>query len=124
MLLQIAFAVVPIVAVYWLMIRPALVKNPTFAVIFADEQSIIRALRRKVAGAKQRIAGGAIVAASAIVEMHDFVAPAISSVDLTPLTKMLPDYAWPLISIAGVLLLQYLRGRADKRNDGGGRQPC
>lgn len=101
--------------VFW--IRPLLKQNPSFAYFFATEQSFTAATRLKLVGLKQKIVGAVLAASAFIVSAYDFIAPLVaqSGVDVTQLSAKIPAQAWPVIGLASVLLLQYLRSLSDKR---------
>lgn len=115
-MIRLALILPTIAIIYWFWIRPILKTTPTLKAFYDAEAGWWAAFSDKFAGIKQKIAGSAMAAASLVVWLYDTVAPALGAVDTTPLTSYVPSWAWPLIAIAGVALLNYLRSLADKRN--------
>lgn len=116
MLLNAALVVVPLAVVYVIWIRPILKARPSLAEFYDQEASYFAALRLKLAGLKQKIAGALIIGAGVAVECHDQIAPMLGGVDFTPITSRVPATVWPFVTIGAVLLLNYFRKLADKRN--------
>jgi len=106
-----------IVAVYWFWMRPVLRSRPAFRELYEKEESFFRALREKLKGIKQKLSSALVVAVSAAVAAYDFLAPALSSVDVSLLSAHVPPWAWPLILIFITALLQFLRNLSDKRHE-------
>jgi hypothetical protein len=106
-----------IVAVYWFWMRPVLRSRPAFRELYEKEESFFRALREKLKGIKQKLSSALVVAVSAAVAAYDFLAPTISSVDVSLLSAHVPPWAWPLILIFITALLQFLRNLSDKRHE-------
>lgn len=105
-----------IVAIYWFWIRPILQSRPAFRELYDKEESFFAALREKLKGIKQRLSSAIVIAASAAVTGYDFLAPIVSSVDVSSLKSKVPSWAWPLILISVTALFQFFRDLADKRN--------
>jgi type II secretory pathway component PulM len=105
-----------LVAIYWFWIRPILKSRPAFRKLYDTEKSLFAALREKLKGIKQRLSSAIVIAASAAAGGYDFLTPIINGIDVTPLTSMMPSWAWPLILIAVTALFQFLRNLADKRH--------
>jgi hypothetical protein len=116
MLLFISMAAT-IVAVYWFWVRPVLRSRPAFRELYEKEESFFRALREKLKGIKQKLSSALVVAVSAAVAVYDFLAPAISGVDVSLLSAHVPPWAWPLILIFITALLQILRNLSDNRHE-------
>jgi hypothetical protein len=115
--IRLALILPTIAIVYWFWIRPILKTTPTLKAFYDAEAGWWAAFNDKFAGIKQKIAGSLIGLACIVVELWDYVAPALGAVDTTPLTSQIPSWAWPLIAIAATALLNYLRSLADKRNN-------
>ncbi len=116
-MLTLALMAATFVAVYWFWIRPALRSRPAFRELYEKEESFFRALREKLKGIKQKLSSALVVAVSAAVAAYDFLAPAISGVDVSLLAAHVPPWAWPLILISVTVLLQFLRNLSDKRHE-------
>jgi hypothetical protein len=106
-----------LIAVYCFWIRPVLRSRPAFRELYDKEESFFRALREKLKGIKQKLSSAFVVAVSAAVAAYDFLAPAISGVDVSLLAAHVPPWAWPLILISITALLQFLRNLSDKRHE-------
>lgn len=96
---------------YVLYVRPALKKNPSFAFLFTQEQSVIRAARAKVRGLKQRLLTGSLIAIGFVVEAYDWISPLVASsgVDVTQLSDKIPASWWPFIMMGVLALVQWFR---------------
>jgi len=99
--------------IFWL--RPLLKQKPSLKRLYDYEGSFSVALGERFVGIKQKLTGAVIILANAVVMFWDNIAPALSGVDTTPITSMVPTWVWPLLAIAGVMLLNYFRSLADKR---------
>ncbi|MGH7175590.1 MAG: hypothetical protein ACREGR_04515 [Minisyncoccia bacterium] len=108
--------VATVVATYVFWIRPVLKTTPSLGYLYADEEAFFAALGRKFDGLKQKLVTAVVAAAAFVVSTYDFIAPLVaqSGVDVTTLTDKVPAQAWPIIGIALVLLLQYLRKVGDR----------
>lgn len=115
-LVRIALIVPTIIIIYWFWIRPILKSTPKIVDLHDAEQSWTGALGSKFGGIKQKLIGTAIFISSVVVELYDYVAPLLGGIDLTPITSYVPGWAWPIISIGAVLLLNYMRVLGDRRN--------
>lgn len=115
-IIRLALILPTVAIIYWFWIRPILKTTPSLKVFYEAEAGWWAAFSDKFAGIKQKLAGSLIAVACVVVQLYDYVAPALGAVDTTPLTSYVPSWAWPLIGIAGVALLNYLRSLADKRN--------
>jgi hypothetical protein len=104
------------VAVYWFWIRPILKSRPAFRELYQQEESFLAAVREKFAGIKQKLSSAIVVAASIAVSGYDFIAPIVSSVDVSSISAQVPSWAWPLILISVTALFQFLRNLSDKRH--------
>jgi hypothetical protein len=106
-----------IMAVYLFWIRPILRSRPAFRELYEKEESFFRALREKLKGIKQKLSSAFVVAVSAAVAAYDFLAPAMTGMDVSLLAAYVPPWAWPLILIAVTGLLQFLRNLSDRRHE-------
>jgi hypothetical protein len=107
--------------VYFIWIRPILRKTPALKSLYDREETCIAALSAKFAGIKQRLTAAFVYLAGVVVVMHDYLAPKLTGVDITPLfpkiMTAIPHEAWPLIAIGITGLLDYFRYLADKRQE-------
>jgi hypothetical protein len=101
--------------IYWFWIRPILAQTPQLAAVINADNSFVEALKIKFAGIKQKLAGAVITLASTVVVMYDSIIPAITGVDITPLTSHIPSWAYPLIVIGVTWLLNWFRSLSEKR---------
>lgn len=115
-MIRLALILPTVAIIYWFWIRPILKTTPSLKAFYDAEAGWFAAFSDKFAGIKQKLAGSLIALACLVVEMWDFVAPALGAVDTTPLTSQVPSWAWPLIAIAATALLNYLRSLGDKRH--------
>jgi hypothetical protein len=102
---------------YFFWVRPILARTPAFKDFYDREESFLAAVSAKLAGIKQKLAGALVVIAAAYVEIANYVAPALTGVDTSTITKNFPEWAVPLIPIALTILLNYFRDLADKRKE-------
>ena len=109
-------SVTTVLAIYWFWIDPILKSRPAFRDIYAEQNTILAALKQKLKGIKQKLSSAVVIGASAAVTAYDFVNPIISGVDVTPLTSEVPSWAWPLVLISTTALFQFLRNLADIRH--------
>ena len=116
-MLTFVLVVATLVAIYWFWVRPILKTRPGFTELYAREESILAALRKKFAGIKQKLSSVAVIGASAAVSGYDFLAPIVGGVDVTSIAASVPSWAWPLILISVTAIFQFLRGLADKRHE-------
>lgn len=116
-LIRLALILPTLAIVYWFWIRPILKQTPSLKAFYDAEAGWWAAFSGKFAGIKQKLAGSLIALACLVVELSDYVAPALGAVDTTPLTSHVPPWAWPIITIAAIKLLEYFRKLADKRNN-------
>jgi hypothetical protein len=115
-MLTFALVLATLFAVYWFWIRPVLKSRPAFHEFYEQEGSFIAALRAKLKGIKQKLSSAFVIAASAAVSGHDFLAPIVSDVDVSSIASRMPSWAWPLVVISLTALFQFLRSLADKRH--------
>lgn len=103
-------------AIYWFWIRPFLKATPSLKDFYDVEESWWAAFALKTAGLKQKLATAFFTLASVSVMFYDSIVPAMTGVDITPLTSHIPQWAYPLILIGVTWLLNYFRSLSDKRN--------
>lgn len=103
------------VVAYVVGIRPALRQNPKFKDLYDAEEGYFSAISTKLGGVKQKLTTIAISAASFIVLAHDEISPLITQagVDPSQFLPKVPAWAWPLITIAVLWLVQHFRNLAD-----------
>jgi hypothetical protein len=111
-------ATVIVVYLYW--IRPLLLKNAKFsALVNSWEGSYFSAFSAKFAGIKQKLTAALVYLAGMVVMMHDWIAPYVTGVDVTPIIgeiqAKMPSWGWPVLLVAITALLDYFRSLADKR---------
>lgn len=104
-----------VIYIFW--IRPLLKQTPTFKSLYEENGSFWSAIRLKLQGLKQKLTAAFLIFASLTVELYDHILPAMTGVDITPLTSKVPQWLWPIIAISGVALLNYFRSLSDKRNE-------
>lgn len=113
--------VATVIVSYLVWVRPLLKKNPKLTALFAAEDNYRAAWCAKFAGIKQRLLHAFLMLATAVVYMHDKIAPQLTGVDVTPImTKIeayVPSWGWPLIMIGVISLLDYFRKIADRETD-------
>jgi hypothetical protein len=113
--LNLALAAGTVVFLYVTWIRSILRRTPALRTLFATETSRLAAIKLKFAGIKQRLTSAILVTASAVVELYDHIVPHLTGVDVTPLTSHVPGWAWPVICVGGLTLIDYFRELADQR---------
>jgi hypothetical protein len=106
---------IPVVAVYWLWVRPLLKSRPGFAEFYQREESLFTALRLKFAGIKEKLTAALVVMAASAVELHDRLAPVVAGIDVTPLTSMVPQGWWPYVVAGTTAAMLLFRVMAEKR---------
>jgi hypothetical protein len=102
-------------SIYCFWVRPVLRLRPSLRELYARSDSFVEAVRLKFAGLKQKLVSVAVVAASLVVTIYDFLVPIVGSVDVTTITDKVPGWAWPLVMIVLTAVLQWLRNLADRR---------
>lgn len=105
------------ITIYAFWIRPVLKQTPSFKSLYDESGAFWSALRLKLQGLKQKLTAAFLVFASMSVELYDHILPAMTGVDITPLTAQVPQWVWPIVAIGGVTLLNYFRTLSDKRNE-------
>ena len=116
-LINIVLLLVILTPAYIFWIRPILKQRPELLHLWDREGAFFEALNLKLAGIKQRLAGAVMILAGVVVEAYNFIGPALGTVDTSGITDKMPSWAWPLLMIAAVSLLNYFRSLADKRVD-------
>jgi hypothetical protein len=114
-LMSLAFLIAAVVAAYFLWVRPVLRSRPELVELHAQTHSWWQAVRERFAGIKAKLLAAGGMTAAAIVWLHDFLLPAITGIDWTPLRALLPDWAWPLILFGVFALIRWLRTLTDRR---------
>lgn len=104
-----------VIYIFW--IRPVLKQTPEFKTLYEESGKFWTALRLKLQGVKQKLTAALLVFASTCVELYDHVLPALTGIDITPLTSQVPQWVWPVVAICSVFLLNYFRTLSDKRNE-------
>lgn len=104
------------IAAYVFWVRPVLKQTPALKELYEKEASWWAAISDKLTGAKQKLTTAFLTVASMSVMFYDSIVPAMTGVDITPLTSQIPQWAYPLILIGVTWLLNYFRSLADKRN--------
>lgn len=99
---------------YWFWLRPILMSKPTFKEYLQEADTHLEAITGKLHGIKQKLAGSGMVVIGLVIEIYDDIAPAFGAVDTTKLTSYVPEWAWPLVVIGGVGMLNYFRKLNDK----------
>lgn len=122
MLLLTMLALVAGLAAYWIWVRPELRARPSLAEFYAEEDRFFEAFRLKIAGLKARIATVVAGVAFVALEVNDLIAPFLSDagVDVKALLPQIPAQLWPFITLGLMLLLQYFRKIAARREAAGG----
>src|SRR3954462_11246783 len=99
-ILSIGFFVVGLALAYAFVLRPLLHSQPTLADYYSRADSFWAALGAKLSGVRTKLAAGLLMLASFLVTMHDFLLPFATGIDWTPITQLLPAWAWPVLSLA------------------------
>jgi hypothetical protein len=114
-MLELAFFAASVLLAYTFWVRPILRSRPALKALVDRTGSLWEAVRLKLEGIKQKLSGAILMAASAIVAVHDFLLPYVLGVDWTPVTREVPGWAWPFIIFAFTFLLDRFRRLADRR---------
>lgn len=102
---------------YLFWIRPILQKQPSLKEFYDVEGNLLAAISLKLAGLKQKLLAASSIIAIVAVQIYDTVLPQLTGVDVSKLTDKVPDWAWPVISIAFILLMNWFRTLADRRHE-------
>jgi hypothetical protein len=105
------------VVAYVFGIRPILQQTPVFRDVYEAEAGWFLAISTKFSGVKQRLVTVGLSAASFIVLAHDEISPLVTQagVDPSQFLPKVPTWAWPLITMAVLWLVQYFRNLADRQ---------
>ena len=114
-MIRAVIVLIPVIAAYWLWVRPLLKSRPGLAELYRREQSLFTALRLKFAGIKEKLTAAVVATAAAAVELHDQLAPAVAGIDVTTFTSMVPQGWWPYIVAGTTATMLLFRLMADKR---------
>lgn len=119
-LLFLGLLVVTLLVAYIGWIRPALKVQPTFASYYAKEDSLWAALSAKFAGLKQKLVTAAVLIMGFVVSAYDVIISATQASgfdwgNVSTLTSKVPAWAWPLIGMALIKLVQYFRDLGERR---------
>lgn len=103
-----------VVYAFWL--RPILRTTPGLRDVYDAEAGWLNALNLKFGGLKQKLTTIGLSAISFVVLAHDEIAPLVTQagVDPSQILPKVPAWAWPLITMAILALVQYFRNVADK----------
>ena len=98
-------------------VRPILKATPAFSGLYATEDTVLNALAAKFSGVKQKLATLFVSVAGFIVLAHDEIAPLITQagVDPSQILPKVPSWAWPVLTIGILWLVQYFRNLSDKQ---------
>ncbi len=121
MLLLTLLAVLTGLVAYLVWLRPALRVRPSLTEFWAEEDRLFESFRLKVAGLKAKITTVVAGVAFVALEANDLVAPLASEagIDAKALLPQIPPQLWPFITIGLMLLLQYFRKLAARREAAG-----
>lgn len=112
--LNILLALLTVALVYFFWVRPILKETPALKNFYTEEATFFSAVDGKFSGIKQRLTGALLGGSVIIVEMYDTVIPQITGIDVTPITSHFPSWSLPLLSIGGIMAINYFRKLADK----------
>lgn len=109
----IAFA---LVVGYVVGLRPILRQTPGLKEVYDSEAGLLYALSQKFSGVKQKITTLVVSAAGFVVLAHDQIAPLVTQAGVDPALFLpkIPTWAWPLITMGVLALIQHFRNIADK----------
>lgn len=106
-----------LVAVYYIYLRPSLRDQPTFSEFYAFTDNFWAAVRLKTQGLKGKLTVALTAVATVTVQAYDWLNPLFGQVDTTPLTDKIPSWAWPIIMLVFLSIMQYFRHLSEKRED-------
>ena len=103
--------------VYAFALRPALKQNPKFAELYTKEGGLFSAINNKLGGLKQKLTTIFVSLASFLVLAHDQIAPLVTQagVDPSQILPKIPAWAWPVMTMVVLWLIQYFRSLADRK---------
>lgn len=108
--LSFLFIATGLISGYWFILRPILRQRAASRdAVEALEFGFLDRLSAYVYGLKTRLAAWAVILPSMLVSAHDFLLPLVSTVDVSPLTAAVPQWAWPLVLIGVGALFRWLR---------------
>jgi hypothetical protein len=118
--LLIALIVFTLIVTYLFWIRPILKTKPSFATYYAREGSVWAALDIKFSGLKQKATTALVLVIGFVVSAYDAIVSFAAQAGfdwghITTLSSKVPSWAWPLIGMALIKLVQYFRDLQDKR---------
>lgn len=116
-LFSVLFFALGLALTYWLFIRPLLRQRPAFAEFYARSDSFWLAAWAKFSTIKTKVAAIALGAGSVLIELHDFLLPATTGIDWTPVTEKVPAAAWPFVAFATAALFYWLRKVTARQQD-------
>ncbi len=98
-------------------VRPILKQTPEFKTLYATEDTGLNALAAKFSGVKQKLATIAVSVGTFIVLAHDELAPLVAQAGVDPaqILPKVPTWAWPVLTMAVLWLVQYFRSLSDKQ---------
>jgi TRAP-type C4-dicarboxylate transport system permease small subunit len=106
-------ALLALILVYLVIVRPLLKTQPAFSDAFAAEASFFDKARAKLVGWRTRIAARLTMIAGLFVGLYDQALPIITGQDWTPLTAKVPAWALPVSMVGIGLLFAWLRRITD-----------
>ena len=103
--------------VYAFALRPALKQNPKFTELYTKEEGFFSAINIKLGGLKQKLTTIFVSLAGFLVLAHDQIAPLVTQVGVDPATILpkIPAWAWPVMTMGVLWLIQYFRSLADRK---------
>lgn len=112
-----ALCVVTLIVGYIFFLRPALRQNPALKDLYDAEEGYFAAINAKLGGLKQKLTTIFVSLAGFLVLMHDEIAPFAAQVGVDPslILPKVPVWAWPLLSIGILWLVQYFRELSDRQ---------
>ena len=112
-----ALVVFTLGVVYAFVLRPALKLNPKFTELYTKEEGVFSAINDKLGGLKQKLTTIFVSLASFLVLAHDQIAPLVTQagVDPSQILPKIPAWAWPVMTMVILWLIQYFRSLADRK---------
>lgn len=107
-------------AAYAFWIRPVLRKRPAFAEYYAQEESWWAAARLKLSGMKQWLTTVFTIAAGFVVTAYDAIISLAQQTgfqwgNVQTITSKVPSWAWPIIGMALIGMVQWFREIGNRR---------
>lgn len=115
--LSFIFFLVGFMLAYWFWVRPMLRERPQFKDFYDRTDSFWLSVKLKFTTLRTKLAAGMLMVASTLVELHDFVLPAATGIDWTPITSTVPPVVWPVVSFGAAALFFWLRNLTAKRQE-------